>query len=409
MTEWKKKTVLFLGSQAITLFGSSLVQFAMVWFVTLKTSSGFWVSMLTVCAYLPQFLISFAAGVWADRYSRKKLIIFADSSIAIATLCLALLMPFVREDTILLSLLLIISAIRSVGAGIQTPAVSAMVPQLVPEEHLMRFNGMNSTIQAIVQFAAPAAAGAILTISTLRSILFIDIVTAVVGIGVLYGIKLPTQARNANEQQTSVFKELIGGIKYAASDKFIGKLLILNGVFIFLCVPAGFLANLFVSRTYGDSYIYLTIVELVGFAGMMGGGILISIWGGFKNKVTTLVAGLVLFGVLAVGMGTVEVFIIYLIFMFIYGIAITMIQTATTTMLQEKSKPELQGRVFGLFGAIYSGFLPLGMLVFGPMADIVPLRWIMVGAGVALILIGVMMTVSREMKKQYSQISRSSS
>ena len=73
-TEWKGRTLLFLISQCITLFGSTLVQMAVVWYVTLRTSSGAWVAAFSVCAYLPQFLILFISGVWADRYSRKKLI-----------------------------------------------------------------------------------------------------------------------------------------------------------------------------------------------------------------------------------------------------------------------------------------------------------------------------------------------
>lgn len=69
MNHYKERAALFLASQGITLFGSSLVQFAIIWYVTLQTSSGIWVSLLTVAAYVPQFLISFFAGVWADRYS----------------------------------------------------------------------------------------------------------------------------------------------------------------------------------------------------------------------------------------------------------------------------------------------------------------------------------------------------
>ena len=68
---WKRQAILFLTSQFITLFGSTLVQMAIVWYVTIQTLSGMWVAAFTVCSYLPQFLISFAAGVWADRYSRK--------------------------------------------------------------------------------------------------------------------------------------------------------------------------------------------------------------------------------------------------------------------------------------------------------------------------------------------------
>ncbi|MDD2960165.1 MAG: hypothetical protein PHR92_16910 [Lachnospiraceae bacterium] len=152
------------------------------------------------------------------------------------------------------------------------------------------------------------------------------------------------------------------GIRYANSVSYLKNLLILNGFLIFLCVPAGFLAALYVSRTYGDSYACLTAVELVGFAGMTAGGILMGTWGGFKSHLKTLVAGMLLFGVLAIGMGAAGSFLLYLILMFVYGIALTMVQTSTTTMLQEKTKPEMQGRIFGFFGAIYSASLPVGMV-----------------------------------------------
>ena len=98
---WKSKTMLFLASQCITLFGSMIVQMSIIWYVTLKTSSGGWVAAFTICSYLPQFLISFFAGVWADRYSHKKLIILADSVIAVAALILFLAIPMISSDSIL--------------------------------------------------------------------------------------------------------------------------------------------------------------------------------------------------------------------------------------------------------------------------------------------------------------------
>jgi DHA3 family macrolide efflux protein-like MFS transporter len=391
MKTWKKKTVTFLVSQGVTLFGSSLVQFAIVWYVTLKTSSGAWVSALTICSFVPQFLISFFSGVWADRYPRKRLIILSDCVIAAATLALALLMPLIGEDKKLFAALLTASVIRSLGTGVQTPAVSAMIPQLVPEEHLMRFNGINATLQSVVQFAAPAAAGAILTFGTLRSTLFIDIATAIVGIGILSCVAIPKQERKEDAESPSVLSEMKQGMKYAFSNGFIGKLLISYGIFIFLAVPAGFLATLFVSRTYGDSYFYLTLVELIGFAGMAAGGILIGTWGGFPNRVKTLLVGLAAFGALGIGMGAIESFPVYLALMVIYGIALTMVQTAVTTLLQEKSEASMQGRVFGFLNAMYSGCLPIGMAVFGPMADAVPMRLLMIVTGCAmLILAGIL-------------------
>lgn len=398
-TNWKSQAMLFLISQCITLFGSTLVQMAIVWYVTIQTSSGVWVAAFTVCSYLPQFLISFVAGVWADRHSRKKLIIGADSLIALVTFLMVLVIPHITDKTVVLGGLLVMSVIRSFGAGIQTPAVNAVIPQLVPEDQIMRFNGINATMQSVVQFAAPAAAGVLLTINTLSSTLIIDTATAIVGIGLLSAVIIPKQA--IQNKGTSVFIDMKIGIKYTLSDKLIGKVLTVYGLFIFLCVPAGFLSQLFVSRVYGETYWYLTAVELAGFIGMVAGGILMSIWGGFKSRVTTMAVGLIAFGSLAIGMGLSKQFALYLTLMIIYGVAITMVQTATTTLIQEKAEMSMQGRVFGLLGAMYSGFLPVGMAIFGPMADEISLQWIMIGSGIALIALSIFVGTNKEMRLSY--------
>ena len=391
---WKIRAILFFISQSITLFGSTLVQMAIVWYVTLNTSSGVWVAAFSVCSYLPEFIISFLGGVWADRYHRKKLIIGADFTIAMVTLAMMLLMPYISNQTILLWALLIMSILRSLGAGIQTPAVNAVIPQLVPADQLMRFNGINATMQSIVRFAAPAAAGVILTIGTLRSTLSIDILTAVLGIGLLSCIFISYERKE--KEEAPVLADLKTGISYAFSDKLIGRLLIIYGLFVFLCVPAGYLAGLLVSRVYGDTYGYLTLVELVGFAGMMVGGLLMSTWGGFKNRKATLLLGLDIFGIMAILMGMSTNFIFYLILMTIYGVALTTVQTAITTLLQEKTDIAMQGRVFGLLGSMYSGCMPIGMAIFGPLADVIPLQWIMIASGIALIVIAMVMRCDRQ-------------
>ena len=388
---WKRKTVLFLASQCISLFGSMIVQMSIIWYVTLKTSSGGWVAAFTICSYLPQFLISFFAGVWADRYNRKKLIVLADGVITIATLIMFLVMPMISSDFVLLSALLVISIVRSIGAGVQTPAVNAVIPHLVPAEYLMKYNGINATIQSIVQFIAPAVAGTVLSIGTFRSTLFIDILTALIGIGLLSCVLLPKQ--EVSNENISVFSEIKAGIHYSFSDKMIGKILIVYGLFILLSVPAGFMSALLVSRVYGDVYWYLTAVELVGFAGMALGGVLMGMWGGFKSRVKTFAFGLLILSIMTIGMGVSPYFILYLVMMFVYSIALTIIQTATTTIIQEKAEGSMLGRVFGLMGAMYSGFLPVGMAIFGPLADILPLQWIMVGSGIALVLVTVYLQV----------------
>ena len=386
---WKRQTVLFLISQCVTLFGSMIVQMAVIWYVTLSTSSGVWVAAFSVCSYLPQFLISFPAGVWADRYSRRRIIILADGMIAAATLAMACLMPMIPSEQGLLTALLVMSAIRSLGAGIQTPAVSAVIPFLVPEQHLMRYNGINATMQSVVQFAAPAAAGAVLAVGTLRTTLLIDVATAAVGIGLLACVRIARQA--PQRQGGDLLADIRAGLRYAFSDKRIGRLLVVYGLFIFLCVPAGFMSGLLISRAYGDTYWYLTASELVGFAGMAIGGMLMGVWGGFRSRVKTLMLGLALLGAMTIGLGVAPTFILYLAAMFLYSMAITAVQTATTTMIQETADAAMQGRVFGLMGAMYSGFLPLGMVAFGPVADVIPLPWLMIGTGLPLMLLGLCM------------------
>ena len=393
---WQKRILLFLTSQCITLFGSTLVQMAIVWYATMQTASGVWVAAFTVGSYLPQFLISFIGGVWADRYHRKKLIIGADMLIAFATFIMVLAIPHISSEPALLGGLLVMSVVRSFGAGIQTPAVNAVIPQLVPAQQLMRYNGINATMQSVVNFAAPAAAGAVFAVSTLRTTLMIDIVTAIMGTGLLSCLVLPKQ--DTSFEKSGVLSDMKIGVRYAFSDRGIGKLLIIYGLFTFFCVPAGYLAGLLVRRVFGDTYWYLTAVEVVGFAGMMAGGVAMSTWGGFRSRGKTLAAGLLAFGSFAIGMGFSKNFILYLGLMAFYGVALTMVQTAITTMLQERTDTSMQGRVFGLLGTMYAGFLPLGMAVFGPLADILPLQWIMIGSGIALILIAVI-TYSHQVLK----------
>ncbi|HEX2980121.1 MAG TPA: MFS transporter, partial [Anaerolineaceae bacterium] len=177
ITNWKKNTVLFLTSQTISLFGSFLVQYAITWHITLETQSGVMMTLSIISGFLPTFFLSPFAGVWADRYNRKLLIILSDSLIAVSTLVLAVLF-LMGYDSIWL--LFAASAVRAVGAGIQSPAVSAFLPGLVPEDQLTRVNGINSSIQALVTLVSPMASGALLAMATIEAIFFIDVVTAAI-------------------------------------------------------------------------------------------------------------------------------------------------------------------------------------------------------------------------------------
>lgn len=371
MQGWKMKTLVFLVSQGCTLLGSSIVQFALVWYITMESSSGFWVASLSLCAFLPQFAISLFSGVWADRYNRKLLIIASDGLIALSTLGLALLSPLLKTNASIFPALLLVSALRSLGTGVQVPAVSAMIPQLVDKQHLMRFNALNATLQSAVQFASPFIAGFFLSFLSLRSTLFLDVGTAVVGISLLSVLVVPTVRAVQAGEGSSMVREIAEGLAFARKQKWMARMLRTYALFIFLSVPAGFLATLFVTRTYQQSYLYMTMVEVVGFLGMS------------------------CFGLLAIGMGVIDSIVVYLSLMLLYGIALTMVQTSTITLLQQRTPAEVQGRVFGFLQMIFSGALPLGMVTFGPLADRMPMRMLMTLSGILLLLLVLAMRFDR--------------
>lgn len=180
------------------------------------------------------------------------------------------------------------------------------------------------------------------------------------------------------------------GISYAAKELVVKRLLFTYGAFIFLSVPSSFLTVLMIERTFGNSYMYLTVNEMAGFAGMILGGILLGTWGGFKQRTKTLVFGLVCFGIFSLVLGFTYTFWLFAVMMFLMSFFIPVVQTATTTMLQEHVPAEKQGRIFGLLGAMYSGFMPLGTAIFGPLADVIKIQWLVIVCGVLLVILGLL-------------------
>jgi DHA3 family macrolide efflux protein-like MFS transporter len=176
---WKKNTALFLTGQALSIFGSMVVQYAIVWHITLTTL----MAIFTVAGFLPRFFISPFAGVWADRFNRKYLINISDGAIAFASLIVAILFLF-RFDHV--GILLFCAVIRSFGQGVQNPAVGAFLPQIVPKEHLTRINGLQGSIDSFITLAAPAVSGVLMTLAPLEILFFLDVVTAAIGISILY-------------------------------------------------------------------------------------------------------------------------------------------------------------------------------------------------------------------------------
>lgn len=389
---WKKNTLLFLSSQTISLFGSSLVQYAITWHITLKTQSGLMMAISIICGFLPMFFISPFAGVWADRYNRKMIIILSDSLIAISTLALVILFS---QGNDALWLLFVASAIRSIGSSFQTPAISAFLPQLVPEDKLVKVNAANGSIQALVMLASPMLSGALLTVASIERIFLIDVITAIIAIVFLVFIKAEIHAKALEKQTTSYFTDMKEGIIYIRNHPFIKNFLIFCAIFMILASPVAFLTPIQVTRTYGEDVWRLTTIEITFSIGMMLGGLIMATWGGFKNKIYSMTLACMVVGLCTFLLGVIPNFIIYSALMGVFGASMPLFNTPSTVLLQEKVEEGYLGRVFSVMSMISSIMMPLGMLVFGPVADIIKIEWLLIGTGVLLFILSFYLVASK--------------
>ncbi|KOP71008.1 MFS transporter [Bacillus sp. FJAT-21945] len=390
---WLRNIVLFLTSQTISLFGSSLVQYAIMWYITLETESGMMMTLYIICGFIPTFLLSPVAGVWADRYNRKMLIMLADGLIALSTLILAILF-LMGYDAIWL--LFVMAAIRALGTGIQTPAVGAILPQIVPKDKLTKVNGANGSIQAVIMFVSPMVSAALLGMASIEIIFFIDVITAAIAIVTLLAfLKISVHEKAAEKQTTSYFSDFKQGLQYVNKHDFLKKFFLFFAVFFVLMAPAAFLTPLQVTRSFGDDVWRLTAIEIAFSIGMMVGGGLIASWGGFSNRVKTMGFASVIMGVCTFALGIVPGFWIYLVFMALFGVAMPIFNTPATVLLQEKIEEDYLGRVFGVMGMISTSMMPLGMLIFGPIADFIKIEWLLIGTGVFMTILAILLGRSK--------------
>ncbi|MCL2120628.1 MAG: MFS transporter [Clostridiales bacterium] len=400
MDNWKRNTALFLTGQCISLFGSMLVHYSIMWYITLKTQSGWMMTLIAIAAALPMFLIAPFGGVWADRHNKKRIITLSDAAIAIITLLMALV---ISPDSDYSMLLLICLASRALGQGVQSPAINALIPELVPQEQLARINGIHGSIQSAVLFASPMAGGALLAIAPLRAILLIDVTTAIIGIGILLlFVKTPVRSRQ-NENQTGLkqyLRDISEGLNYIGKHPFAKKLIALGTVFYFMYAPAAVLTQLQVVRNWGDSIWTvpgglpigpeqrLAALNIVFFVGMTLGGLVMGVRGGFKDKNRSMMLALSLFGLNAALLGLFRNFWIYLFCVALCGIMLNVCSISIVTLLQTSVDSTFMGRVFSVLMMISSVMTPLGMVVWGPLADIFSIDRILIGTGGFLFALG---------------------
>ncbi len=156
---------------------------------------------------------------------------------------------------------------------------------------------------------------------------------------------------------------------------------------MFFVTPAAFLTPLQVTRSFGDDVWRLSAIEIIFSVGMIIGGLIMTAWGGFKNRIYTMALSSFAVGIFTVLLGIIPLFWVYIAVMGLFGLVMPMFNTPSMVLMQEKVDGNYLGRVFGVFGMISSSMMPLGMLVFGPLADIVRIEWLLVGTGILLFIL----------------------
>lgn len=380
---WKRNVTLFLSGQTVSLFGSMIVQYAVMWWVTFETRSGLAVALYAVAAFLPQGVVSIFGGVVADRMNRRVLVMVADGSIAIATLVLAVLMMNGITD---LWVILLAVGVRSVGAGFQSPAVQAMIPQIVPPEQLMRVNGFFQTIQSAMALLAPAAAGAVFGIFGIVPVFFIDVVTAVIGIGFLALVSVPTLASLA-EKTSSYREDLSEGFRFIWNNRVVRWLLGVFAIVFLLSVAPSFITPLMVARSFGSEVWMVTVLELAFSIGMIIGGVLVGTVLAKRGAMGLILFASFGFAAFTIALGLSPNLWVFYAFMFAFGLLVPLFSAPFMTIIQETVKPEMHGRVFSYVGIVMALATPLGMVVFGPLADVISVQLLLIVAGIVMIVV----------------------
>ncbi|MGP6140794.1 MFS transporter [Jeotgalibaca sp. A127] len=386
--QWQRDISLFLFSQTISLIGSTIVQYAITWHLTLTAKSGFILTLAVIFGFLPTVFIAPFAGVWADRFNRKKVIVMADGFIAIATLILAIL--FYRGyDSIWV--LLIISSIRAFGSGIQSPAVSAVFPQLVPEKKLMRINGLNGTINSMGNLFSPMISGFLLNYLPLATIFMIDVITALIAIIIVgFFIKIPVHKKAREVPTTYYIEDLKSGFTYIRDHVVIRKLFGYYAFAFLMFVPINFLSPLHVARVFGDEVWRLSTLQIAFSAGMIIGGGVVIVSGGFRNRMHSVLFSAFMIGLSGVSMGLVQNFWFFISLMGVVGLVVPLLSTPSMVLLQEKVSEAYLGRVFGVATMFGNLVIPIGMAIFGPLADRLAITDILVFTGLVMIIVALL-------------------
>ncbi len=388
---WAAKFFTIWTGQAFSLLGSSLVQFALVWWLTSTTGSATVLATSTLVALLPQILLSPFAGALVDRWDRRWIMVLADTVIALATLGLVYLFATGQAQVwhVFAALL-----VRSMGGAFHSPAMSASTALMVPSQHLTRVAGANQTMQGLLSIFAPPLGALLISVLPMQGVLAIDIGTALLAVLPLLFITIPKPPRQETPEKfikTSYWQDFRAGFHYLSHAPGLLGITLLAMSLNFLLAPAGSFMPLVVTKVFEKGVTELAWVEMGFGVGTIAAGIALGAWGGFKRKIVTSLIGVLGIGlsVLMVGIVPARQFGLIIAAYVLVGIASVFANGPLSAIFQSAVAPDIQGRVHSLIGAGATAMMPLSLLIAGPVSDWLGVRaWYMFG-GVVCILITI--------------------
>ena len=377
------------STQSISLLGSQIVQFSLVWWLTETSGSASVLAVASIMALLPQVFFSPVAGALVDRWNRRLIMIVTDTVIALMVVILAILYALSIVQVWHIYALMFI---RGVGSAFQFPAMQASTTLMVKKEHLSRVAGLSQALNGLVSILAPAIGALLFELWPLQNVLLVDIGTAAIAVSVLCLTRIP-QPLKAPSSSTgkSVYSEIKEGGRYFLGWR--GGLYLLLGVMLvnLFFVPAVSLIAILVRSVFGGEVLQFALLQSTIGIGIVIGGVLLGVWGGFKSKVKTAMIALTVAGLgsAVVGILPSSAFVIAVACFFIIGLMVPMVNGSFFALLQSLVPPEMQGRILTIVMAVSSAMAPVGLSMAGPVSDVFGVQiWFVLG-GLVMVFFGV--------------------
>jgi DHA3 family macrolide efflux protein-like MFS transporter len=363
-------TLIWLG-QMVSVLATNMSGFALTIWVYQKTGSATALGLMQVFFITPFLLLSPIAGVMVDRYNRKLMMMLSDLTAGLATIAILLLQA---AGQLQLWHLYVAMIFMGLGNTFQWPAYSAAISVMVSKEQYGRANGMMGLIEAGPGVLAPLLAGALIPLITITGILTIDVITFILAILVLLMVVVPQPPRTAEGEASrgNIWKEAAYGFRYIFTrPSLLGLQLIFFFGNLFSGISGTVLAPMILAST-GNNTVQLGSVESTMAIAGVAGGIIMSIWGGFKRQVHGVLLGWFLsslFGTFILGLG--QGLPIWIAAGMISMLFNPLINASNQAIWQAKVAPDVQGRVFSARRLIAWFTNPISPLIAGTLADYV--------------------------------------